>query len=68
MQNIQETISAALTGRLTEERGAAVLALLQHRFAALGIDELKIDSVALFKQDSKNTRFRIISHVALTQV
>lgn len=57
-----------LTGRLTEERGAAVLALLQDRFAELGIDELPIDSIALFKQDSATTRFRIIKHVALTQV
>lgn len=56
-----------LTSRLTEERGAAVLRLLQHRFAELAIDELRIDSVALFKQDSKDTRFRIISHIALTQ-
>ena len=56
-----------LTGRLTEERGAAVLALLQHRFAELGIDELPIDSIALFKQDSAGSRFRIISHVSLTQ-
>ena len=56
-----------LTGRLPEQRGTAVLALLQHRFAELGIDELKIDSIALFKQDRKDARFRIISHVALTQ-
>lgn len=56
-----------LTGRLDEERGAAVLALLQHRFAELGIDELPIDSIALFRQDSATTRFRIVKHVALTQ-
>ena len=56
-----------LTSRLTEERGAAVLALLQHRFAELDIDELAIDSIALFRQDSATTPFRIIKHVALTQ-
>jgi putative phosphonate metabolism protein len=56
-----------LTGRLDEERGAAVLALLQHRFAELGIDELPIDSIALFRQDSATTRFRIVKHVPLTQ-
>jgi len=56
-----------LTGRLDEERGAAVLALLQHRFAELGIDELPIDSIALFRQDSATTRFRIVKHVTLTQ-
>jgi Protein of unknown function (DUF1045) len=56
-----------LTGRLTEERGAAALAMLQHRFAELDIDELPIDSIALFKQDNATTRFRIIKHVALTE-
>lgn len=55
-----------LTGRLTEERGAAALALLQHRFDELGIDELPIDSIAVFKQDSATTRFRIVKHVPLT--
>lgn len=56
-----------LTGRLPEARGAAVLALLQHRFADLGIDELSVDSIAVFRQDSRTARFRIVKHVALTQ-
>lgn len=56
-----------LTGRLTEQRGAAALAMLQHRFAELGIDELRIDSIALFKQDTATARFRIVKHVSLTQ-
>lgn len=55
-----------LTGRLDEARGAAVLDLLQHRFAELDCEEMPIDSIALFKQDSKDARFRIIRHVALT--
>ncbi|MET0906190.1 MAG: DUF1045 domain-containing protein, partial [Tardiphaga sp.] len=56
-----------LTGRLPDAYGAAVLTMLQDRFAELGIDELRIDSIALFKQDSATSRFRIVKHVALTQ-
>ena len=56
-----------LTGRLPDAHGAAVLTMLQNRFAELGIDELRIDSIALFKQDSATSRFRIVKHVALTQ-
>jgi len=56
-----------LTGRLPEERGAEVLATLQHHFSELDLEELPIDSIALFKQDSATARFRIIKHVALTQ-
>ncbi|QUS38740.1 DUF1045 domain-containing protein [Tardiphaga alba] len=55
-----------LTGRLPEERGAQVLATLQHHFSELDLEALSIDSIAVFKQDSSATRFRIIKHVALT--
>jgi putative phosphonate metabolism protein len=54
-----------LTGRLSGDRAAAVLESLQHRFADLEIDELPIDSIALFRQDSPASRFRIIRHSAL---
>lgn len=56
-----------LTERLPEARSVAVLTLLQNRFAELGIDALRIDSIALFKQDSPSSRFRIVKHVPLTQ-
>jgi len=55
-----------LTGRLPADRSEAVLSALQHRFHELVLETLRIDCLALFKQDSKTSRFRIIKHVALT--
>jgi putative phosphonate metabolism protein len=55
-----------LTGRLDNERRAAILPILQQRFAALGIATLAIDRIALFRQDGADSRFRIIGHYALT--
>jgi hypothetical protein len=39
-----------------------VLAMLQERFAAIGLNRLAIDDMALFRQDSAASRFRIIGH------
>jgi putative phosphonate metabolism protein len=55
-----------LTGRLDAERRAAILPILQRRFAALGITTLAIDRIALFRQDNADSRFRIIGHYGLT--
>jgi putative phosphonate metabolism protein len=55
-----------LTGRLGTERRAAILPILQQRFAALGITTLAIDRIALFRQDNADSRFRIIGHYGLT--
>lgn len=55
-----------LTSRLPAERSAAVLALLQKRLAALDLTTLPIDRIALFKQDSAASRFRVLRSFALT--
>lgn len=49
-----------LTGRLDETRREAVLAVLRQRFARLGVTELAIDRIALFKQTDAKARFEII--------
>jgi len=51
-----------LTGRLPAERRDAVVAVLRNRFAAIGLDTLAIDRLALFRQDDTSSRFRIIGH------
>ena len=55
-----------LTGRLPAERAAEVLAMLQARFAELDIAALRIDRLAVFRQDSASARFRIVHETALT--
>lgn len=55
-----------LTGRLPAERRAAVLEMLQQRFATLSFTTLRIDHIGLFRQDDSDARFRIIAHVALS--
>jgi putative phosphonate metabolism protein len=55
-----------LTGRLDAGRRAAILPILQQRFAALGITTLAIDRIALFRQDGADSRFTIVGHHALT--
>jgi putative phosphonate metabolism protein len=55
-----------LTGRLDAVRRAAIVPILQRRFAALGIMTLAIDRIALFRQDDAEARFRIVGHYALT--
>ena len=44
------------------ERRDAVLAVLRNRFAAIGLDTLAVDRLALFRQDDAASRFRIIGH------
>jgi hypothetical protein len=51
-----------LTGRLDDPRHATVLAMLRDRFATIGIERLAVDAIALFRQDNKNARFRILDH------
>jgi hypothetical protein len=41
--------------------------MLRGRFAALGLDMLTIDRIALFKQDDAEARFRIMGEWALTR-
>jgi putative phosphonate metabolism protein len=56
-----------LTGRLGAERRGPIVEMLRGRFAALKLDTLAIDRVALFKQDDAKARFRIIGEWALTR-
>jgi putative phosphonate metabolism protein len=51
-----------LTGRLLDDRREPVLAMLRHRFSAIGLDTLVIDRIALFRQENAESRFRIIRH------
>jgi putative phosphonate metabolism protein len=49
-----------LTGRLGGARRESVLAMLQARFAALGMATLAIDRIAVFRQEGAASRFRIV--------
>ena len=49
-----------LTGRLDETRREDVLAILRARFARIGLDELAVDRIALFRQTDRDARFEII--------
>jgi putative phosphonate metabolism protein len=51
-----------LSGRLEAERREALVTLLRARFAALQLETLAIDRIALFRQDDATSRFRIIAH------
>lgn len=57
-----------LTGRLPDERRAAVLAELRQRFATLELAELAIDAIAVFRQPDAKSRFRIVKRFELTRV
>ncbi|UWU93246.1 DUF1045 domain-containing protein [Bradyrhizobium sp. CB1015] len=57
-----------LTGRLDAERRGPILQMLRTRFAALGIETLAVDRIALFKQDDAKARFRIIGEWAFGAV
>jgi putative phosphonate metabolism protein len=48
-----------LTCRLGADRRASILAMLRERFAALDMQQLTIDRIALFRQDDAASRFRI---------
>lgn len=56
-----------LTGRLDTDRRGPILQMLRTRFAALGIETLAIDRIALFKQDDASARFRIIGEWELAR-
>jgi 2'-5' RNA ligase len=56
-----------LTGRLDAERRGPILEMLRGRFAALNLDTLAIDRIALFRQDDAKARFRIIGEWALAK-
>jgi putative phosphonate metabolism protein len=56
-----------LTGRLDTERRGPILEMLRERFAALKIDALVIDRIALFRQHDARGRFRIVDEWALTR-
>ncbi len=56
-----------LTGRLDAERRGPILEMLRARFAALGLETLAIDRIALFKQDDARARFRIVGEWALAK-
>jgi hypothetical protein len=49
-----------LTGRLDDSRREEVLEILRARFARIGISELAIDRIALFRQADRDARFEII--------
>ncbi|MDB5564002.1 MAG: hypothetical protein JWP84_568 [Tardiphaga sp.] len=55
-----------LTGRLQPPRSAAVLTMLQARFAALDLTSLLIDRIALFRQEAPTSRFQIIRQTTLS--
>ncbi|AHY55055.1 DUF1045 domain-containing protein [Bradyrhizobium japonicum] len=56
-----------LTGRLDAERRGPILEMLRARFAALDLETLAIDRIALFKQDDARTRFRFVGEWALAR-
>jgi len=56
-----------LTGRLDAERRGPILEMLRARFAALGLETLVIDRIALFKQDDTRARFRFVGEWALAK-
>jgi putative phosphonate metabolism protein len=56
-----------LTGRLDAERRGPILEMLRGRFAALRLDALTVDRIALFKQDDAKARFRIVGEWALAR-
>ncbi|MBB4378501.1 DUF1045 domain-containing protein [Bradyrhizobium sp. SBR1B] len=56
-----------LTGRLDAERRGPILDMLRTRFAALGIETLAIDRIALFRQDDASARFHIVDEWPLAR-
>jgi putative phosphonate metabolism protein len=51
-----------LTGRVADERREPIVAMLRKHFSALQLTTLPIDSIAVFRQDDANCRFRIVNH------
>jgi putative phosphonate metabolism protein len=54
-----------VTGRLAAGRSDAIVAMIQQRFAKLGLSELAIDRIGLFRQDDAASRFAVIGHWSL---
>jgi putative phosphonate metabolism protein len=51
-----------LTGRLGAERHEPVLAMLRSRFSKICLKTLAIDRIALFRQETSDSRFRVVQH------
>jgi putative phosphonate metabolism protein len=49
-----------LTGRLNAERREPILTMLRNSFSATGIKTLAVDRIAVFRQESSDSRFRIV--------
>lgn len=56
-----------LTGRLDAQRRQPILAMLRERFAALGLQSLDIDRIAVCRQDTADSRFCIRGQFVLTR-
>jgi putative phosphonate metabolism protein len=54
-----------LSSRLPAERSADVLTVLQAQFAALDLDTLRIDRIALFRQHDAQSRFLVLREANL---
>ncbi len=55
-----------LTGRLDAGRRQPVLAMLRARFAELDLPTLPIDRIAVSRQDTADSRFRVLDQFVLT--
>jgi putative phosphonate metabolism protein len=51
-----------LTGRLDAGRREPILTMLRERFSTIGLANLAIDRIALFRQNDARSRFRIVNH------
>lgn len=56
-----------LTGRLDAGRRQPVLTMLRDRFSTLGLQTLDIDRIAVCRQDTADSRFRILGQFVLVQ-
>ena len=54
-----------LTGRIPAERREPVVTMLRSRFAALHLQTLKVDRIAVLRQDGAGARFRVLSDFGL---
>jgi hypothetical protein len=57
-----------LTGRLGDAKREAIRTILQERFASLEITTLSIDSIAVFRQNDADSRFRIAKRYVLKRI
>jgi putative phosphonate metabolism protein len=51
-----------LTGRINAERREPILTMLRNSFSAIDLKMLSIDRIALLRQESSDSRFRIVKH------